>query len=85
MKHETRSRDTSEAAAAKVAEIYGRMSPERKLRQVDDAIRTARFLAFQGLRARHPGEPVERLRRRLLGLVLGEELANRVYGPLDPQ
>ena len=84
MKHESRSRDTSEAADAMVAEIYGHMSPERKLRQVDDAIRTARSLAFLGLRARHPGESVERLHRRLLGLVLGEELATRVYGPLDP-
>jgi hypothetical protein len=28
-----------------------------------------------GLRARHPDEPLERLRRRLLGLVLGEAVA----------
>ena len=51
---------------------------------VDDAIRTSRHLAMMGLRSRHPGESIERLRRRLCGLVLGEELAARVYGPLEP-
>lgn len=82
--HEARSRDTTEAAARIVAAIYRDMPATRKLQLVDDANRTARFLALQGLRARHPGEPIERLRRRLLGLVLGEDLACRAYGPLDP-
>ena len=82
--HEARSRDTSEAAARLVAAIYRDMPAARKLALVDDANRTARFLALQGLRARHPEEPIERLRRRLLDLVLGEDLARRVYGPLDP-
>jgi hypothetical protein len=36
-----------------------------------------------GLRSRHPKESRERLRRRLLGLVLGEALAMQVYGPLE--
>ena len=36
-----------------------------------------------GLRSRHHGESVAKLRRRLLGLVLGEETARKVYGPLD--
>ena len=37
-----------------------------------------------GLRARHPNEPPAKLQRRLLGLLLGEATALRVYGPLEP-
>ena len=66
----------------RVVEIYRRMPAWRKVALVEDANRTARQLALAGLRARHPGEALPRLRRRLLGLVLGEETAERVYGPL---
>lgn len=55
----------------------------RKLQLVDDANRTARQLAMAGLRSRYPGEPLSRLRRRLLGLALGEDLASGIYGPID--
>lgn len=64
-------------------EIYRRMPAWRKVELVEDANRTARQLAMIGLRARHPGESVARLRRRLLGLVLGEETAKKIYGPLN--
>jgi hypothetical protein len=43
------------------------------------------LLAMAGLRQRHPDESLERLRRRLLGLTLGEELATKVYGALDSE
>jgi len=76
--------DTTPAAERVVFEIYGAMPPWRKLEIVDDAIRTSRHLAMMGLRLRHPDDSKAMLRRRLLGLVLGEELATRVYGPLDP-
>ena len=65
-------------------EIYRRMPPSRKLALIADAIWTSRQLAMAGLRQRHPDESPARLRRRLLGLVLGEELATKAYGPLDP-
>jgi hypothetical protein len=77
------SRDTSPAAEAVMLDIYRSMPVWRKLALVDDANRTARLLAMAGLRARHPGEPLFRLRRRLLGLVLGERTALEVYGPLE--
>jgi hypothetical protein len=77
------SRDTSPEAEAVMLGIYREMPAWRKLRLVDDANRTARQLAMAGLRARHPGEPESKLRRRLLGLVLGEETARRIYGPLE--
>ena len=63
--------------------IYRRMPAWRKMALVDDANRTARQLALAGLRSRFPGETLPKLRRRLLGLTLGEEVASEVYGPLD--
>ncbi|MFN8178736.1 MAG: hypothetical protein U0167_12480 [bacterium] len=75
--------DTTPEAEEVLLAIYREMPPWRKLELVDDAIRTSRQLAWAGLRHRYPDESVERLRRRLCGLVLGEELATKVYGPLD--
>jgi hypothetical protein len=84
MKHPTRIwLDTTPEAEAVLIDLYRRMPPWRKLELVDDAIRTSRQLAMMGLRSRHPDEPIEKLRRRLLGLVLGEETADRVYGPME--
>lgn len=76
-------RDTTPEAEEILIGIYRRMPAWRKLQLVDDANRTAAHLAMVGLRSRHPGESEERLRRRLLGLTLGEDLATKVYGPLD--
>ena len=43
---------------------------------------TARALALSGLRGRYPRASEAELRRRLADLLLGAELATRVYGPL---
>ena len=75
--------DTSADAEAEMLRIYRDMPVWRKLELVDDAIRTSRQLAMAGLRSRHPDESLEKLRRRLLGLVLGEEMAAEIYGPLE--
>ena len=80
--HRTTSHTSPEARATMV-EIYSKMPSWRKVELVEDANRTARQLAMTGLRSRHPGESKDRLRRRLLGLVLGEDLAREIYGPLD--
>jgi len=37
------------------------------------------------LRARHPGDSPEKLRRRLADILLGPELAEKVYGRLEEQ
>jgi hypothetical protein len=44
---------------------------------------SARILALTGLRSRFPRASEAELRRRLVGLLLGEELAGKVYGELD--
>lgn len=44
---------------------------------------SARVLALSGLRSRHPGASQAELRRRLADLLLGEDLALKVYGELQ--
>ena len=46
---------------------------------------TARWLALQGLRARHPTATEAQLQRYLADLLLGPELAARAYGPRPPE
>jgi hypothetical protein len=73
--------DTTPDCEARRARIFREMTAARKLELVDDAIRTSRQLLRAGLRQRHPGASEEALERRLLGLVLGEDLATSAYGP----
>ena len=63
-------------------ELLNRMPTWRKLQLVDDLNRTVKQLALAGLRERHPGDSPELLQRRLADLLLGPELAAKVYGPL---
>jgi hypothetical protein len=79
----TLSRDTDPRAEAVQIEILRRMPSWRKVQLLDDAIQTGRALALAGLRARHPEATPEEIQRRLMDLLLGEELARRVYGPLE--
>ena len=54
----------------------------RKLEMLAQLNSSARLLALSGLRQRHPQAGEGELRRRLAGLLLGEELARKVYGEL---
>jgi hypothetical protein len=53
----------------------------RKVSLVEDANRTARCLALAGVGLRFPGASREERIRLLMDLLLGSELADRVYGP----
>jgi len=55
----------------------------RKIELVGDMNETVRTLALAGLRQRHPSDTPAQRRRRLADLMLGPELAERVYGPLQ--
>jgi hypothetical protein len=55
----------------------------RKIELVGDMHETVRTLALAGLRQRHPSDTPAQRRRRLADLMLGPELAARVYGPLQ--
>jgi hypothetical protein len=59
------------------------MPPERKMALVGEMNRTVCVLALAGLRQRHPDDSPAQRRRRLADLLLGSELAARVYGPLS--
>jgi hypothetical protein len=78
----TLSSDTDPEAERIQMEIYRRMPRWRKIELVVDANETARQLALAGLHARHPEAGPEEIQRRFFGLLLGEELATEVYGPL---
>ncbi len=54
----------------------------RKLELMEGLNRSARQLSLIGLKQRHPNASSEELRRRLADIILGTDLAARVYGPL---
>jgi len=77
----TLSRDTSDEAEAVQIRLLRAMPVWRRAKLCNDAIRTGRELALAGLCWRFPrAGPVE-LRRRLGTLLLGADLAGKVYGP----
>jgi hypothetical protein len=78
----TLSRDTDPEAERVLVEIMRALPAWKKLALLDDACATARALALAGLRTRHPDASDDALRRMLMGLLLGEEIAARVWGPL---
>jgi hypothetical protein len=58
------------------------MPPWRKLEMVAQLNQAGRELASAGLRMRYPNATQDELRRRLADIMLGGELAARVYGPM---
>ncbi len=79
----TLSPDTDPEAETVQLEIYRRMPAWRKIELVFEANAMSRAMAMAGLRSRYPGAGPAELRRRLMDLLLGEELAARAYGPLE--
>jgi hypothetical protein len=76
--------DTSPEAERVQIEILRAMPSWRKFQLLNDLIVTGRKLALAGLRERFPGASGDELRRRLATLLLGPELAAKVYGPESP-
>lgn len=74
--------DTRPEAERVQIELLRQAPPWRKLHMVGQMNQTVRTLALSGLRQRHPQATLEELRRLLADLLLGPELAARVYGPL---
>lgn len=73
--------DTSPEAARAQIQALRAMSPARKIDLVEDANRTARLLALAGIGLRFPKASARKRERLLMDLVLGKDLAERVYGP----
>jgi len=74
--------DTSVEAAEIQSRLLGAMPPSRKISLVEDANRMARRLALAGIKLRFPAASTEQSVRLLMDLILGDELAAKVYGPL---
>jgi len=55
----------------------------RKMEMLAELNAAARLMALAGLRQRHPNASENELRRRLAGLLYGEDLACKVYGDLE--
>lgn len=64
-------------------QLLRQVPPWKKLEMMTQLNASARQLAWQGLRQRFPQAGESELRRRLAGLLLGEDLAAKVYGVVD--
>lgn len=74
--------DTHPDAEAVLILLLREAPPWRKLEMVDQLNQSVKLMALTGLRQRFPQDDEERIRRQLADLLLGEELALKVYGPL---
>lgn len=74
--------DTSPEAEAVLFKLWRETPAWRKLEMMESLNQGARQLALMGLRQRFPDASPEELQRRLASILLGEDLASRVYGPL---
>ncbi len=64
-------------------QLWRQASPTRKMHMLAQLNASAHTLALAGLRSRFPQASESELRRRLANLVLGEELAQKVYGEMS--
>ena len=74
--------DTHPKMASLQIELLRQTPPWRKAEMLGQMYHTTKQLALVGLRHRHPEASETELRRRLADLLLGSELAERVYGSL---
>lgn len=73
------SSDTHPKIEALQIECIRRMPAWKKISIVDGLNETVRALAISGIEQRHPAATPEQIHRMLAGLMLGEDLARKVY------
>jgi len=74
---------STDADAGDVRAYLARRTPAwRKLQMVAEMNEKVRRIALARLRRRHPEDSPQRLQRRLADLLLGSDVALRVYGPM---
>ncbi|MBC8330931.1 MAG: hypothetical protein H8E28_03015 [Anaerolineae bacterium] len=71
--------DTNPQIERMQIEIIRRMPAWKKLAVVDGLNETVRALAVAGIKQRQPDATPEQIRRALAELILGAELARKVY------
>ena len=72
--------DTNPKIEAIQIEIIRRMPAWKKIAMVDSLNETVKSLAISGIRERHPDATPQQVRRMLAELMLGADLAQKVYG-----
>ncbi len=75
--------DTHPKMEALQIQLWRQASPTRKMQMVAQLNASAQMLALAGLRSQYPQASKAELRRRLASLILGEELASKVYGEIS--
>ncbi len=74
--------DTNPKMEALQIQLWRQATPTRKMQMLAQLNASLKILALTGLRSRFPNASEAELRRRLAGLLLGEEIARTVYGDL---
>lgn len=74
--------DTDPRVEEQLVQMLRQTPPWRKMQMVAELNATVKLMLLTGLRQRYPNASEAELRRRLAGLLLGEELASKVYGEL---
>ena len=64
-------------------QLWRQASPTRKMHMLAQLNASVHTLALAGLRSRYPQASETELRRRLADLLLGKELARKVYGEMN--
>ena len=77
------SSDTHPKMEALQIQLWRQASPTQKMHMLAQLNASARTLALAGLRSQYPQASEAELRRRLASLILGDELARKVYGEIS--
>ncbi|MGQ9833137.1 MAG: hypothetical protein ACUVRJ_04980 [Candidatus Villigracilaceae bacterium] len=72
--------DTHPRMEALQIQLWRQASPTQKMNMLAQLNASARMLALTGLRQQFPQASEAELRRKLADLLLGEDLARKVYG-----
>lgn len=72
--------DTHPKMEALQIQLWRQASPTRKMNMLAQLNASARLLALTGLRSQNPDASEAELRYKLAILILGEEIARKVYG-----
>jgi predicted component of type VI protein secretion system len=75
--------DTHPKMEALQIRLWRQASPTLKMNMLAQLNKSAQILALAGLRSQFPQASESEIRRRLAGLLLGEETAGKVYGDIN--
>jgi hypothetical protein len=71
--------DTNPKIEQMQIELIRKMPSWKKFAAVDDLNETVKAFAVSGIKQRHPGATPEQIQRLLADIMLGQELASKVY------